>query len=121
MKTYIMRTLLVFVTFFFAVSIPKFGLFVNLIGAMSGTVLAFVMPIYIYNKAFEDEMTKTLRFWHTVLVAFGICVGTIASTMSLYELIEAFSEEQTLNDVNNIPTTNSTIPMLVVNETIKNF
>lgn len=86
-KTYLMRTVCAILTLLIAISIPKFGLFVNLIGAMAGTILAFIMPIYIYNKAFENEMTKKLYFWHSALVAFGVSVGMVASTISLYELI----------------------------------
>jgi proton-coupled amino acid transporter len=52
-KNYLMRTIAVLLTFVIAVSVPKFGLFVNLMGAMSGTVLAFVMPIMIYNKVYS--------------------------------------------------------------------
>ena len=52
-KNYLMRMIAVLLTFVIAVSVPKFGLFVNLMGAMSGTVLAFVMPIMIYNKVYS--------------------------------------------------------------------
>jgi len=52
-KNYLMRTIAVLLTFVIAVSVPKFGLFVNLMGAITGTVLAFVMPIMIYNKVYS--------------------------------------------------------------------
>ena len=46
-----------------------------------------VFQILERAKAFENEMTKKLYFWHSALVAFGVSVGMVASTISLYELI----------------------------------
>jgi proton-coupled amino acid transporter len=92
-KTYLVRTLSVLFTFIIAVSVPKFGLFVNLLGAMSGTVLAFVMPTMIYNKVYKDEISRVRQFIHFVLVVFGVIVGTMASAISLFELIKAFGEQ----------------------------
>ena len=91
-KTYIARTLLVLLTFVIAASVPKFGLFVNLLGALSGTALAFIMPTWIYNEVFKSEITKTRSLMHLLLVVFGCTVGLIASAISMYELIKAFGE-----------------------------
>jgi len=35
-----------------AMSVPKFGLFINLIGSIACTALAFVVPILIYDRTF---------------------------------------------------------------------
>ena len=92
-KTYLVRTLLVLFTFVIAVSVPKFGLFVNLLGALSGTVLAFVLPIMIYNKVFKNELSRCKEFVHFALVVFGVIVGTMASAISMFELIKAFGQQ----------------------------
>jgi amino acid permease len=42
-----MRTSIVLFTAIIAISVPKFSLFINLIGALSCTALAFVLPVNI--------------------------------------------------------------------------
>ena len=42
---------------FMAMIVPKFGLFINLVGAFACTVLAFIMPVWIYNKLHKDEIS----------------------------------------------------------------
>jgi amino acid permease len=44
-KSVIMRTLIVLMTGILAMSIPKFGLFINLTGAFACTALAFILPV----------------------------------------------------------------------------
>lgn len=92
-----MRTLCVLFSYIIAVSVPKFGLFVNLIGALSGTVLSFVMPIMIYNKVFASEMSCKRKMLHIALILFGCVVGVIAAAISIFDLIEAFKEKEVLN------------------------
>jgi len=88
-----MRTIAVILTFVIGVSVPKFGLFVNLLGAMSGTILAFVMPVIIYNKVYGAELSHFRQFLHFALIVFGVVVGTMATTISLFELIKAFGQK----------------------------
>jgi amino acid permease len=35
-----------------AMVVPKFGLFINLVGSFACTALGFVIPVLVYNKAF---------------------------------------------------------------------
>jgi len=72
--------------------VPKFGLFINLIGSFACTALAFIMPVYIYNKIHADEITHRRKMIHYVLVIFGCICGTISFVVSLKEIIKAFSE-----------------------------
>ena len=44
-KSTIMRTLIVLMTGFLAMTIPKFGMFINLTGAFACTALAFILPV----------------------------------------------------------------------------
>ena len=74
-----------------AMVIPKFGLFINLVGAFACTALAFIMPVWIYNRLHKDEMSTCKRYAHHALVIFGVIAGGIASVVSIKELIEAFS------------------------------
>ena len=49
-KRLVLRTLLVIFSAILAGVVPKFGLFINLIGSFACTALVFVMPVQIYNK-----------------------------------------------------------------------
>lgn len=51
-KVYVFRTFAVIGTALVAMSVPKFGLFINLVGSVACTALAFVIPVLIYNNAF---------------------------------------------------------------------
>jgi len=73
--------------------VPKFGLFINLIGAFACTALAFILPVYMYNKMHADTITERRRQLHYALVIFGCICGAISFVISLIELIEAFSED----------------------------
>ena len=77
-----------------AMIVPKFGLFINLVGAFACTVLAFIMPVWIYNKLYKDEISKTKKILHHCLVFFGIIVGGIATVVSVYDLMQAFAHQE---------------------------
>ena len=88
-----LRTLTVVVSACGAMVVPKFGLFINLIGAFAGTALAFILPVHIYNKVFEKEISKKWKLIHGVLVTFGCICGFISFVVSLMEIVKAFSED----------------------------
>ena len=90
-KRLILRALTLIACAVVAMIVPKFGLFINLVGAFACTALAFVMPVWIYNRAHKDELTKSKRYFHYFLVLFGCIAGAIATTVSIYDLVEAFA------------------------------
>jgi len=57
-KIYVWRTQCVSLTSIIAMSVPRFGLFINLVGSVACTALAFVFPVLIYNKTFEKEISR---------------------------------------------------------------
>lgn len=73
--------------------VPKFGLFINLIGSFACTALAFILPVQMYNKTHESELTSRQRVLHTILLIFGSICGAISFVMSIIEIGKAFSEE----------------------------
>ena len=75
-----------------AIIVPKFNLFINLIGSFACTALAFILPVMMYNKMHEAELTAGRRILHKVLVVFGCVCGAISFVMSVIELAKAFSE-----------------------------
>ena len=90
-KRLILRALTLIGCAIMAMIVPKFGLFINLVGAFACTALAFIMPVWIYNKVHKNELTKGKKYFHYFLVLFGCIAGAIASTVSIYDLIEAFA------------------------------
>jgi len=56
-KVYVWRTIAVFFTGVTAMTVPGFGLFINLVGSVACTILAFIVPVLCYNKAFEGEIS----------------------------------------------------------------
>ena len=75
-----------------ALVVPKFGLFINLIGSFACTALAFILPVQMYNKTHRDEMTRKWKYLHSTLVIFGCVCGAISFVISIIALVQAFSE-----------------------------
>jgi proton-coupled amino acid transporter len=48
LKNAVIRTVIVLMTGLLAMSVPKFGLFINLTGAFACTLLAFIFPVSFY-------------------------------------------------------------------------
>lgn len=90
-KRMLFRTSLVLVTAFGAMVVPKFGLFVNLIGAFACTALAFILPVRIYDQTHKEEITRRRQLCHYALMAFGIFCGLISFVISVKDLAAAFS------------------------------
>lgn len=84
------RTIMVLLTATGAIIVPKFGLFINLIGSFACTALAFILPVYMYNKMFKDEITDRRRLMHNVLLVFGCICGAISFVISIKEIADAF-------------------------------
>lgn len=76
-----------------AMLVPKFGLFINLIGSFACTALAFILPVYIYDKVHSMELTQKWKWIHRALVFFGVLCGGISFFISAVDLINAFSEK----------------------------
>ena len=76
-----------------AMIVPKFGLFINLIGSFACTALAFILPVQMYNKTHENELTPRRKLFHTILVIFGCICGAVSFVMSIIEIAKAFTED----------------------------
>ena len=87
------RTSLVLLTAIGAMVVPKFGLFINLIGAFACTALAFILPVRIYDMTHKEEITRRRQLMHYALVTFGVICGLISFVISVKDLAAAFSEK----------------------------
>lgn len=93
-KTYIFRTAFVIITAIIAMSVPKFGLFINLVGSVACTALAFIVPVLCYNVAFKGEMSKAKIVGHYMLIVGGCIGGALSLYVSVVNIVLAFSEEE---------------------------
>lgn len=89
-KTWIWRSFCVIVTAMVAMGVPQFGLFINLIGSVACTMLAFFVPVKIYNTVHKDEMTKHKRWLHTMICILGGIGGALSFYVSLINIALAF-------------------------------
>ena len=76
-----------------AMIVPKFGLFINLIGSFACTALAFILPVQMYNKTHKEDMTRNKKVLHWILVSFGCICGAISFVISIIELGKAFTNK----------------------------
>jgi len=85
-----LRSLIVFTSGIIAASIPYFGLFINLAGAFGSSLLAFIIPLILYNKVFKDEISNIKKSCHYFLIVLGTFLGGISIIMSIIEINKAF-------------------------------
>jgi len=92
-KVYIWRSIAVLFTGVTAMTVPKFGLFINLVGSVACTILAFIVPVLCYDKAFENELTKEKRYLHMALCVIGAIGGGLSFYVSCQNIVLAFGDE----------------------------
>ena len=71
-RYYIVRTLFVIFTGILAVIIPKFGLFINLVGAFSGAALGMIIPVVMYEKVFKGSIGIFQYILNRLIIIIGI-------------------------------------------------
>ena len=81
---------MVVLTAIVAMNVPKFSLFIGLTGSVAGTLLAFILPALLYNKAFESTISKKKRYFNRFVIILGVVAGSISFLQSFYEIVEAF-------------------------------
>lgn len=90
----IFRSAMCFVTFVMAEAIPKLGLFISLVGAVSSTALALVFPpiiemVVCWNNAGLNLFTIAKDITIVLIGVLGFATGTYESVTSI---IKAFSK-----------------------------
>lgn len=114
-KRIILRTLMVLFSATLALVVPKFGLFINLIGSFACTALAFVLPVKMYNKTHEGQISRNWYFAHNLLIFFGIICGMISFGISIIEIVKAFQENEPSMDQIANPQANNVITEIDLN------
>ena len=90
LQSILFRTLLVAIVSTAAIFIPKFGLFVSLIGCFSCSMLAFILPALFSLKLDESGDGRSVRWF---MVAFGVIGGGISFVITMIELVEAIAND----------------------------
>jgi len=57
-KNIIMKISVIIGTAYVACNVPKFGLFINLVGSVVCIALGYIFPVLIYNKIFRNEISN---------------------------------------------------------------
>ena len=86
------RFILVLGTAVIAVITPHFTLFVNLIGAVACTMLAFVLPAIFYLRL-VDNPSNMLYAKTAAIVIFGLTGGAVCLYVTMEELLRAIAAE----------------------------
>ena len=80
-----------------ALIIPKFGLFIALIGALGSALLGFILPAASYLKVVLQFLHKVFpeasllsRIKSLAIIGFGVLGAIVGTIMATVELIEAF-------------------------------
>ncbi len=98
---YVLRTLLVLVSWGVAVGIPRFELCLALVGSLATTVLAFVLPPLFHLVLKWRHTHMCLNVFHIVLLACGILATVLATSINLYMAIIAPATNNTCNAIHD--------------------
>lgn len=88
---YVLRVMLVLITFFLAITIPQLDNFMALIGSFCGALVALVLPPILHSLCFYNEgLTRWHLYINICITLFGI-FGTISGTCTAFvAIIENF-------------------------------
>ncbi|XP_055311580.1 proton-coupled amino acid transporter-like protein CG1139 isoform X2 [Sitodiplosis mosellana] len=94
---YVVRTVIVLITFLLAVAIPKLDLFISLFGAFCLSTLGLAFPALIETLVFLKEKSGTARTMmiikNTIISIFGLCALIIGTSTSVLAIIESFTKK----------------------------
>lgn len=77
---------------FLAYAIPRFAVFLNIIGAVAGTSLQFVLPIIMYLQTFKHTITKNKKYRLIVYLVIGLLGGLSSLVYSFVSLMQTRAE-----------------------------
>lgn len=92
LNSYLFRATLVVFTMLVAMFIPRFSLFLSLIGSFSCTALAFILPTLFYLQLVtptnQERKARKDKVKGYIVLAFGIAGGATSFITTLVELIK---------------------------------
>ncbi|GBM16725.1 Proton-coupled amino acid transporter 1 [Araneus ventricosus] len=94
---YLLRSLLVFITFLMAIAIPNLDLLISLVGALASSSLALIFPPIIelctvWNTNMSPKKFKLVLIKDIFIMIFGIFGSIIGTYTVISEIAEAMSK-----------------------------
>lgn len=83
----ILRTLLVLVSWGVAIGIPRFEICLALVGSLTATVLAFVLPPLFHIIIKWQHIGVIKKSFHIIILIFGIAATLLTTSVGLYSAI----------------------------------
>eukprot|EP00939_MAST-03C_sp_MAST-3C-sp1_P003397 g3397.t1 len=81
------RTAVVILSAAVAMAVPKFGLFINVVGAVAGSLLAFILPSIFYMQL--NDQGLGWRDWRCLgALVFGVVGGAVSLVVSIIEFVK---------------------------------
>ncbi|XP_077862168.1 proton-coupled amino acid transporter 1-like, partial [Saccoglossus kowalevskii] len=90
---YVFRTILVIITLLLAVSIPKLGYFISLVGSLASSALALIFPPILEELTFYkgySGMSKLRLLKNVLIITFGLLGFVTGTFVSILDIVEAF-------------------------------
>lgn len=96
----ILRTLLVLVSWGVAVGIPRFEICLALVGSLTATVLAFVLPPLFHIIIKWHHIGVIKKSFHIMIVVFGIAATLLTTGVGLYNAITSPGSTTSCHEIN---------------------
>ncbi|EAS06664.2 transmembrane amino acid transporter protein (macronuclear) [Tetrahymena thermophila SB210] len=94
----VMRVSVTLCICFCAYAVPRFAIFLNIIGAVAGTSLQFILPIIMYLQTFKDTMKTFKKFKLYIFFLIGVIGGLSSFIFSVIELAQQREATETDNN-----------------------
>mmetsp|Transcript_10261 Transcript_10261/g.9065 ORF Transcript_10261/g.9065 Transcript_10261/m.9065 type:complete len:128 (+) Transcript_10261:981-1364(+) len=97
LRYYVIRAIYVIISGLMAIIIPKFGLFLDFLGAFAGTILCLIIPVIIYEKVFKGSLSTSQLILNKCILIGGGIFGGISSVCSFYALLQEIFYKDEIN------------------------
>lgn len=86
-KYYAVRAFYVIFTATLAISIPKFGRFLNFVGALSGMMVGIIIPFLVYEIVYTGKLSMKEKIFNRTILVIGTVLSGLSTFMSLLSLL----------------------------------
>ena len=108
----ILRALLVLISWAVAVGIPRFEICLALVGSLTATVLAFVLPPLFHIIIKWHHIGVIKKTFHILIVIFGIVATLLTTGVGLYSAITSHGGSVTCETIKDKCTAQNYYPPL---------
>jgi len=92
-KVNLLRSVVVLIAIGVSISVPFFGLFLNLVGAFSNSAASFILPPFFHLKIFGEASSRFTRVKNVSIVVFGVLASAASCIATIQAIIQAFQHE----------------------------